>query len=57
MRKFWAFGRDPFRDRREDRKDTNGDILTWDNKHVSFAMEEVFALGDELKGRAADVVW
>jgi methylmalonyl-CoA/ethylmalonyl-CoA epimerase len=41
----------------EDRSLPNEDLKTWGNKHVSFAVEDVFALADELKARGADIVW
>lgn len=41
----------------ENRSVPDEDIRTWGNKHVSFAVEDVFALGDELKKRGADMVW
>lgn len=41
----------------EDRSMPNEDLKTFGNKHVSFAVEDVFALADELKARGADIVW
>lgn len=41
----------------EDRTQPDEDLKTWGNKHVSFAVENVFALADELKARNADIVW
>jgi methylmalonyl-CoA/ethylmalonyl-CoA epimerase len=41
----------------EDRSMPNEDLKTYGNKHVSFAVEDVFSLADELKARGADIVW
>jgi len=35
----------------------NEDLKTYGNKHVSFAVEDVFVLAEELKARGADIVW
>ncbi|WP_438391818.1 VOC family protein [Caballeronia sp. DA-9] len=41
----------------EDRRRPNEDIKTFGNKHISFAVEDVTALHDELVKRGADIVW
>lgn len=42
---------------REVRNLPNEDLKTYGNKHVSFAVEDVFVLAEELKTRGADIVW
>jgi methylmalonyl-CoA/ethylmalonyl-CoA epimerase len=41
----------------ENRGVPDEDIRTWGNKHTSFAVDDVFAVGEELKRRGADIVW
>lgn len=41
----------------ENRREPDRDIMTHGNKHVCFAVEDVFALADELATRNADIVW
>jgi methylmalonyl-CoA/ethylmalonyl-CoA epimerase len=33
------------------------DVRTWGNKHVCFGVDDVAAVGEELKRREADIVW
>ncbi len=40
-----------------DRREPNLDLRTHGNKHVSFAVENVRFLADELQRRGADIVW
>lgn len=40
-----------------DRSYPDRDILTYGNKHVSFAVADVPAMAEELKRRGADIVW
>ena len=41
----------------EDRSMPDQDVRTWGNKHVSFAVDDVMLVGEELKRRGADIVW
>lgn len=41
----------------EERSIPDQDIKTWGNKHVSFAVDDVIVVGEELKRRGADIVW
>ena len=41
----------------EERSEPNADLLTFGNKHVSFAVADVTALAFELSQRGADIVW
>jgi methylmalonyl-CoA/ethylmalonyl-CoA epimerase len=41
----------------EDRRVPDRDVHTHGNKHVSFAVEDVWRLADELRRRGADIVW
>jgi methylmalonyl-CoA/ethylmalonyl-CoA epimerase len=41
----------------EDRRVPDRDVHTHGNKHVSFAVEDVWGLADELRRRGADIVW
>lgn len=41
----------------EDRTLPDQDVRTWGNKHTSFAVDDVMAVGELLKRRGADIVW
>jgi methylmalonyl-CoA/ethylmalonyl-CoA epimerase len=41
----------------EDRSVPDQDVRTWGNKHVSFAVDDVMLVSEELKLRGADIVW
>ena len=41
----------------ENRSYPDIDLYTWGNKHVSFAVEDVPAMAEELERRGADIVW
>ncbi|MES2264717.1 MAG: VOC family protein [Pseudomonadota bacterium] len=41
----------------EDRSQPNQDVCTYGNKHISFAVEDVVALSEEMGARGADIVW
>ena len=40
-----------------DRSYPDRDLLAYGNKHISFAVEDVPAMAEELKRRGADIVW
>jgi methylmalonyl-CoA/ethylmalonyl-CoA epimerase len=41
----------------EERSIPDEDVRTWGNKHVCFGVDDVPAVGEELKRRGADIVW
>lgn len=41
----------------EERFQPNQDVRTHGNKHISFAVEDVVALSEEVRARGADIVW
>ena len=41
----------------EDRSQPNQDLMSYGNKHISFAVEDVFAVSEEISARGADIVW
>lgn len=40
-----------------ERQQPNLDVRTHGNKHISFAVEDVVALSEEVRARGADIVW